>query len=339
MSDTGSVGALCFVELVDADVVDASLRALTFARGLAELSHGSLDAVCVGPVGPSALATLGAYGVRQVHRVSVEGLDVYAPVAWARAVGELTHSLDARALVAAGTDRGHEVAAHVGAARSLPVVANCLRVAAGDGSSLRLTRQRWGGSLFEELELDVTPAVVSVATDGVVAEAAATPIITAVREVSVTPTVADGAVRVVQWRARAGGVSLADARVVVGGGRGVGSEERFAALDELAHLLGAAVGVSRAVTSAGWRPHAQQVGQTGTRIAPDLYLACGISGATQHLAGCRSAKHVVAINVDADAPLLARADYAIVGDLHEVVPALVAEIRARRSTTSSSASS
>jgi electron transfer flavoprotein alpha subunit len=120
--------------------------------------------------------------------------------------------------------------------------------------------------------------------------------------------------------------------VVVGGGRGVGSEEGFAPLDELAQLLGAAVGVSRAVTSAGWRPHAQQVGQTGTRISPELYLACGISGATQHLAGCRSAKHVVTINTDADAPFLSRADYAIVGDVNVIVPALVLAIQARKST-------
>jgi electron transfer flavoprotein alpha subunit len=119
--------------------------------------------------------------------------------------------------------------------------------------------------------------------------------------------------------------------VVVGGGRGVGSAEGFAALDELAQLLGAAVGVSRAVTSLGWRPHNQQVGQTGTRISPELYLVSGISGATQHLAGCQSAKHVVAINTDADAPIIARADWAVIGDLNEVIPALVSAIRERNS--------
>jgi len=136
-------------------------------------------------------------------------------------------------------------------------------------------------------------------------------------------------VRVAEWTKRPGGISLADARVVVGGGRGVGSAENFASLDELAELLGAAVGVSRAVTSLGWRSHAQQVGQTGTRISPDLYLVAGISGATQHLAGCQSAKVVVAINTDGDAPIVSRADYAVIGDLNAIVPALVAAIRAR----------
>jgi len=130
--------------------------------------------------------------------------------------------------------------------------------------------------------------------------------------------------------AEAGKVSLADARVVVSGGRGVGSAEGFAQLDELAALLGGAVGVSRVVTSAGWRPHAQQVGQTGTRVAPDLYIACGISGAIQHLVGMRSAKNVLAINTDRDAPMVTRATWAVIGDLHAVLPAVIAEVKSAR---------
>ena len=129
--------------------------------------------------------------------------------------------------------------------------------------------------------------------------------------------------------ARAGGASLATARVVVGGGRGVGGPDGFGVLEELAGLLGGVVGVSRVVTSEGWRPHQQQVAETGTRISPELYLACGISGAIQHMAGCLSSKHIVAVNTDAGAPIIARADYAVIGDLNEVLPALVAAIRAR----------
>jgi len=118
--------------------------------------------------------------------------------------------------------------------------------------------------------------------------------------------------------------------VVVGGGRGVGGPEGFAVLEELAGLLGGVVGVSRVVTSEGWRPHRQQVGQTGTKITPELYLACGISGAIQHMAGCQGAKTIVAINTDAGAPIVAKADYAVIGDLHQVIPALVAALRERR---------
>jgi electron transfer flavoprotein alpha subunit len=130
---------------------------------------------------------------------------------------------------------------------------------------------------------------------------------------------------------RSGGVSLATARVVVGGGRGVGGPDGFGPLEELAALLGGALGVSRVVTSQGWRPHRQQVGQTGTRISPELYLACGISGAIQHMAGCLSAKHIVAVNTDPDAPIIARADYAVIGDLNQVIPALIEALRQRGS--------
>jgi electron transfer flavoprotein alpha subunit len=125
------------------------------------------------------------------------------------------------------------------------------------------------------------------------------------------------------------GISLSDARVVVGGGRGVGSGEAFSELEGLALLLGAAVGGSRVVTSAGWRPHSDQIGQTGLRIAPDLYIACGISGAIQHIVGCKAAKRILAINTDPDAPIMDVADYAVIGDLHAVVPAISAELRRR----------
>ena len=126
------------------------------------------------------------------------------------------------------------------------------------------------------------------------------------------------------------GVTLATAPVVVSGGRGVGSAEGFEVLEELAELLGGRVGCSRAVTNNGWRNHTDQVGQTGTRIAPDVYFACGISGAIQHWVGAMASKNIIAINTDQQANMVTKAGYAVIGDLHEVVPAITAEIRARR---------
>jgi electron transfer flavoprotein alpha subunit len=170
-----------------------------------------------------------------------------------------------------------------------------------------------------------------VATDAGAAEPAGAPGPAVVHQVAASVADGDLVVRAAEAPAGAGGASLASARVVVGGGRGVGSADGFGPLDELASLLGGVVGVSRVVTSEGWRPHTQQVGQTGTKITPDLYLACGISGAIQHIAGCGGAKHIIAINTDPAAPMMARADYAVVGDLHAVIPALVKALRERPS--------
>ncbi len=326
-----SVGVLCFVELDGDDVVEASLRAVTFARSLAECFDGPLVAMCVGEVAGPSVATLGAFGVSRLYQLTGEGLGVYSPALWSRALNERVGELGAECVVAAGTDRGHEVLAHVGATRARLVVANCVAGRAVTATTLGLTRQRWGGTLLEDVELELPLALLSVATDGVVANAAANALECDVVDLKVNLAAQPSDVRVAEWRERAGGIALADARVVVGGGRGVGGEEKFGPLEALAALLGGTVGVSRAVTSAGWRPHAQQVGQTGTRITPDLYLACGISGATQHLAGCRSAKHVVAINVDADAPMMLRADYAVVADMHTFLPDLIEAVRSRTS--------
>ena len=186
---------------------------------------------------------------------------------------------------------------------------------------------RWGGSLLEEAQLHGSPALLTVAPHAVAADADA-----ADAEIELVPAAPEAKVRVSERvEAVSAGVSLADADVVVSGGRGVGSAEGFAVIEELAALLGAAVGCSRAVTSAGWRPHTDQVGQTGTKISPSLYIACGISGATQHMAGCKGAKKLMAINPDNEASIFASADYAVIGDLHEVVPAISAEIRKTRS--------
>jgi electron transfer flavoprotein alpha subunit len=314
----------CLVEVDGGGVVDASLRALTLARGVAAQAGDGLAAVVFGE--PPA-GDLAAYGVDDVYAVS--GIDGYAPQAWGRALAALADG--ASAVVAAGTDRGNEVLAHVGAITGLPMAANCVAVSAGSGGWFEIVRQRWAGLLLEEAVLDAPTALLTAATDAVTAVPADAPGSAVAHQVAASLTDGDLAVRAAEAPAGAGGASLASARVVVGGGRGVGSADGFGALDELASLLGGVVGVSRVVTSEGWRPHTQQVGQTGTKITPDLYLACGISGAIQHIAGCAGARHIIAINTDPAAPMMARADYAVVGDLHAVIPALVEALRDRPS--------
>ncbi|MGO9957806.1 MAG: electron transfer flavoprotein subunit alpha/FixB family protein [Solirubrobacteraceae bacterium] len=252
----------------------------------------------------------------------------YAPAAWAQTLVELAGQRSAGALVAPGTDRGNEVLAHVAAKLDQPLAANCVSVTPGDPASV--IRVRWGGSLLEEAVVHGSPLLLTAAAHAVAAEPIAD-----LQTVAVSAAVSelDLAVRAGErLAASTGGVSLTEADVVVSGGRGVGSAEGFAVLEELAELLGGAVGCSRAVTSAGWRPHTDQVGQTGTKVAPEIYIACGISGATQHMAGCKGAKRLLAINPDGEASIFAGADYAVIGDLHQVVPAISAEIRKARGT-------
>jgi electron transfer flavoprotein alpha subunit len=258
----------------------------------------------------------------EVAAITITG-DAYAPAAWARTVVELISERSPAVVVAPGSDRGNEVMAHVAAQLDQPMAANCVSLAPGDPATV--VRVRWGGSLLEEARLHGSPLLVTIAPHAVVA--APPP------DVQLVPAAQDGAVVVSEHLTEStAGVSLADADVVVSGGRGVGSAEGFQIIEELAQLLGGAVGCSRAVTSAGWRPHTDQVGQTGTKISPEIYIACGISGATQHMAGCKGAKKLLAINEDGEASIFASADYAVIGDLHEILPAISAEIRKAKGT-------
>jgi electron transfer flavoprotein alpha subunit len=251
-----------------------------------------------------------------VRAVAIQG--TYAPRGWAQAIVAAAHEQSARFVIGPGSDRGNEVLAHVAAELDQPMAANCISVSSGEPTTV--TRMRWGGSLLEEAVIHGSPVVLSVAPH----------VIAPIEDPEVTD-LASGPDRSVCAQERIttqnGGVSLADANVVVSGGRGVGSAEGFAVIEELAELLGGAVGCSRAVTMAGWRPHTDQVGQTGTKIAPEIYIACGISGATQHMAGCKGAKKLLAINPDSEASIFSSADYAVIGDLHEVLPAISREIR------------
>ncbi len=325
------MSVLCLVELDGADPADASLRALTLGRSLGD---PSLAAVVFADSAAVPVAALADYGVSDVYVIEPGTLEGYAPQAWARVLAGLAAETSATAVLAAGTDRGNEVLAHLGAITGLPMGANCTLVTPDGGRTHRLVRHRWAGLLLEDAVMEAPIALFTVATDAVAPVPAD---VSAETSAAIQLHVhkpelaeADLVVRAVESPAGAGGASLATARVVVGGGRGVGGADGFTPLEELADLLGGVVGVSRVVTSEGWRPHKQQVGQTGTKITPELYLACGISGAIQHIAGCAGAKHIIAINTDPGAPILAHADYAIIGDLHQVIPALIESLRARR---------
>ncbi len=313
---------IVLVEL-DEDSGEVSREALTFARSLSAAGGGvPIDAVVIGDLSEADVAMLGQYAVREVHRVGGAGSTAYSAAAWAAAVQEVQRAKGSVVVMAGGTNRGTEVMGHVAARSGVAMAANV--VAFNGLAPFTVNRQVMGGAVLEEMLLDERPAVFSVAghaVEAVPAESPTTPTV-----VEVTPAVADAdlVARVVSTepRPQGEGGSLKTAKVVVGAGRGAGGPDGFGHVVELAELLGGSLGVSRVVTSLGWRPHHEQVGQTGTRISPDVYIPCGISGAIQHWAGCSSSKVILAINTDAEAPMVTKATYAVIGDMHEVVPAI-----------------
>ena len=309
-----------------------SLQMLTVARDLAGQLRVPLAAALIGDDAEPLVDAVKTYGMKTLYRIRHPLMDDYAPEAWAQAIIQLAREGGAQAVLAPGSDRGNEILAQVAARTGLPMAANCSEVEPGirPKEVYRVVRLRWGSSLLEEAELSGEIKLLSVAPHVIEATEAATD---EVAVVSFEPTLEDRDLRVKVLRRQettTAGVTLKTARLVVGGGRGVGSAEGFSVLEELAEALGGIVGGSRVATNNGWRPHTNQVGLTGNRIAPQLYIACGISGAIQHLVGCKGAKNILVINTDPEAPFFSKADYGVVGDLHEVVPAVVAEVKKRR---------
>ncbi len=301
-------------------MVDASLEALAFAGGLASRLGVPVEALLIGADGADLADECAAHGASTVHHVADPAVVDYGPDAYGSAVAAAARQLSPSAVVAAGTDRGNEVLAYAAAELDLPFVANCLTVEPAD--PWELTRVQWGGSLNEAATLTSTMPILSVAPHAVEAQEPAQGASARVETLDVAMPDSAATTMIRDRIVLSEGVTLATAPVVVGGGRGVGSAEGFEVLEALAAKLGGVVGCSRAVTNNGWRPHSDQVGQTGTRIAPQLYIACGISGAIQHWVGAKAAKKILAINTDPSANMVVKADYAVIGDLFEVVPAI-----------------
>ncbi len=326
---------LVLVETDAHEATETSLETLTFARDLSDRGGGGeLHALLVGPLAPEVravvLAQLGDQGVAVVHHAQHDDLAAYSAAASATAACAAAGATSAAVVLAAGTPRGSEIMAHVATRLDTTMAAQVVGVV--DADPLVVSRQVMGGSVLELMQVTGTPAVLTVAGHAVEPAAAAEATQPEVREFAPELVAADLVARVLRVEAGEADdtAALTGARVVVGAGRGAGSANGFGDLLELTEELGGALGVSRVVTSLGWRPHNEQVGQTGSRISPDIYIACGISGAIQHWAGCSSAKTILAINTDEDAPMVTKAHYAVIGDLHEIVPAVTEELRRRK---------
>lgn len=320
-----------FAETRGGELRKVGLECVTAARQLADATGGGeVHAMLVGAPGIERhAAALAEYGADVVLVVSDAALEQYSPEVAAATAAERIRSGGYRAAVFSASAQGLDLAPRVAAKLGVPLASDVVSVeASGDAITARHPMNT--NKLFATLAIASNPALVSLRPGAVLPAPSAK----AGRVEAIAPALApsEARVKVVELREGAKGkLDMAEAPVVIAGGRGLKAAENFRLVEELADAFGnAAVGATRAVTDDGWRPHSEQIGQTGRTVSPNLYVAVGISGAIQHLAGMRASRTIVAINKDKEAPIFKAADYGIVGDAFEVVPALTEAVRAAR---------
>jgi electron transfer flavoprotein alpha subunit len=317
-----------FVESRGTDVRKVGLEAVTAARMLADKSGGGeVHALVMGPAGIAAKAPqLGQHGADVVIAVENAGLANYNPEAATATAAERIKSGGYRAAIFSTSAQGRDLAPRVAARLGVSVVTDVVAFEI-EGETIVVRHPINIGKVIATLAMSGNPAVIAMRPN--IIAPAQNPKAGRVEAAQPAIDPASARVKVVETRQGGGGkLDLAEAPVVIAGGRGLKAAENFKLVEDLASAFGnAAIGATRAVTDDGWRPHSDQIGQTGRLVSPELYIAVGISGAVQHLAGMRTSKTIVAINKDKDAPIFKVADYGIVGDVFEVVPALTEAIR------------
>jgi electron transfer flavoprotein alpha subunit len=325
-------GILIYIERRrDGAIAPVGAELLGKGRELADKLGGELAAVIFGPGAGDAAAELIPMGADKVYIVDHEMLKEYRPRAYAKALAQLAQEVGPAVLLAGATTQGRDLAGAAATYLKTGLTADCVGLEIDDAGVLKQTRVSCGGRVISEwVTAEARPQFATVRPKimkplerdpGRTGE-------TVTFNVDLTPDADIG--EVVSFIEAKETVNLGEADIIVSGGRGLGNPEGFGIIKELAECLGAAVGASRAAVDAGWIEYAVQVGQTGRTVSPKLYIACGISGAVQHLAGMGTADVIVAINKDEEAPIFKIATYGIVGDLYEVVPALIEEIKNRR---------
>ncbi|MEX2581956.1 MAG: electron transfer flavoprotein subunit alpha/FixB family protein [Gemmatimonadota bacterium] len=322
-------GIFAFAEARDGAVRRVSYEVVTAARSVANELGEEVHAVVLGGSGVrSGAAKLAKYGADRIFVGESDALSRYSPEGYATLATDFIRQHGCRAAIFPASAMGKDLAPRVAARLGVAYAAECTALTIEAGA-LVATRPKFAGKLFAKVGFEQEPAIVSIRSNVFTPEERSAA--GEVEALEVSLNAADFGAVVREIRAAAGEkLDVAEAPIVVSGGRGLRDPENFKLIEELAEALGGAVGASRAVVDAGWRPHAEQVGQTGKTVAPQLYFAIGISGAIQHLAGMRTSRYIVAINKDPDAPIFKVADYGIVGDLFEVVPRLTEEIRKLR---------
>jgi electron transfer flavoprotein alpha subunit len=314
---------LVFVESAEGQIKKTSLEAVSYAHALGS----PVTAIALGAVDQAALEALGKYGAQKVLHASDARLNEGIIQAYTSVLVKAMQDENADILVLANSSLGTPVAARVAIKTGASLATNVTDLPE-TSSGFVVKRSIYTGKAFAKVELKNQKKVIALKKNAAEAKEVGSNV--AVTPYAVTLSDADFAVKILSSEKATGEVLLPEANIVVSGGRGMKGAEHWGILEELAKTLHAATGCSKPVSDMGWRPHHEHVGQTGVKVAPQLYIAVGISGAIQHLAGVNSSKYIVVINKDADAPFFKAADYGIVGDAFDVVPKLTEALKAAK---------
>ena len=316
---------LAFVESRENKIKNSGFETASTALKLANEIGADIEVLLIGSNVSSVAAELGSYGIKKVVVVEDAKLEKYSTTAYTKILAETAKLRGADIIILSASAMGKDISPRVSARLEAGLIADCTEIKA-EGGNITATRPVYAGKAFIEVRVTspvkiftLRPNVFkAVKMDGVTAET---------EKVDVPLSETDFSVQVKEVVVSNEKLDVTEADIVVSGGRGLKGPENFYLVEDLAKVLGGAAGASRAIVDAGWRPHSDQVGQTGKTVAPSLYIAVGISGAIQHLAGMSSSKCIVAINKDKDAPIFQIADYGIVGDAIEIMPVLTEEFK------------
>ena len=315
---------LVFTEQRESKIKKSSFEAVSAAHNLAGELGGTSVALVVGSGVDGIAGDLGAYGASRVIVVDSPRLEKYSNAAYAKVIAEVAKKEQAAIVVLPASQMGKDLAPRVAVKLNAGLAADCIALRVENGDVIA-TRPVFAGKTLLDVRVK-TPVKIFTLRPNVFA-AARNGQGAAVEKMDVPLEEKDFSATVTEMSVATGRPDVTEADIIVSGGRGLKGPENFHLVEELADVLGAGVGASRAVVDAGWRPHDEQVGQTGKTVSPTMYVACGISGAVQHLAGMSSSKYIVAINKDKDAPIFQVADYGIVGDVFEILPELTTQLK------------
>lgn len=316
---------LAFAEQRGGQFKKTAFEVVKAGKTVADQTSGEVIALVIGGAVASGAGQLGGFGASKVIVVEDPRLELYSTTAYSKIIAEVARMEHADLVLLPASEMGKDAAPRVAVKLDAGLAAGCTSLKSVDGL-VTASRPVFAGKGVVDVVV-TTPVKIFTLRPNVFTAGESSGAAAPVQNITIELSDSDFGAKVTEVKLSAGKKDVAEADIIVSGGRGLKGPEHFALIEDLAGSLGAAVGASRAVVDAGWRPHDEQVGQTGKTVSPSLYVAVGISGAVQHLAGMSSSKYIVAINKDKDAPIFTVADYGIVGDAFEVLPAVTAEVK------------